>query len=153
VDEAKTTYEQIRSVYEEQKKTNFKDKTPEDFFDNIQYSQESFDSIRAMEDNLVDRFMFLFKKETRNKENKHQGGVSATKVFLEGILSEEGRDYLRILEEHVSSSFMIVYILIRVYGRFEQQMKEYLEYLRFQNDDMHDHGECDHDHDHDEDED
>lgn len=84
----------------------------------IGFSQDQYDTYSRLEDNFLDRMMLEFRKVARGTF----AGDYVAKIFLESIFSQEGSQFVGLIDDHVSTTTMKYFVLLQTYQEFERKI-------------------------------
>lgn len=105
----------LESSSEEERKSN------KSFFNLVGFEQGDFQDLFALVDDIKDQFLLFFKKEMR-RQTPDNVEIMGSPLFIKALLTEEGKKYIRLLEEHVSSSFMVCFFILRIFDECEREL-------------------------------
>lgn len=97
------------------------------FFNLVGFNQEDFKDLFALVDDIKDQFLLFFKKEFR-RQNQDNREIMGSPLFIKALLTEEGKKYIRLLEEHVSSPFMVCFFILRVFDECEKELSMFFSH-------------------------
>ena len=113
----KEKQEFIENTYKDFETFRDGNKSLDKFLEFLGFSLDQFDMYKNLETDFLDGLQFILKKKIKRNEKF----TDLIAIFWEGCFTEEGKKFIGLLDEHVSTDFIRLSLLFNVFTQFQDE--------------------------------